>query len=159
MCFLWDLHKQNPSLFRDLSFGIYRATVCLSLLITGYQDSGVFAIPSFFFSSPACQTVNLPDVWRLRKWGVENPHKFAWSNWTPPWKIFTLLMVCRLDWEYVINEWDYTQPLLTGLWFNTAQFFLCYPAPLLLFLIPLSLRFLPPLFPRLWPLFTPSVVL
>lgn len=87
----------------------------------------MFVIPVCYFSFSffpflACQTVNPSLVWRLWKWGIKNPHKFAKSNWTPPWKIFSLLMVCRLDRENVINERDYTQPSLTGLWFNTAQF-------------------------------------
>ncbi len=99
------LHKDNPSLFSDSFVGIYHATVCLSLLITGNQDSGVFVIPMCdLFFLPCCQTVNTSDVWRVRKWGIKHPHKFAKSNWTPPWKIFSLLMVCRLDREYVINE-------------------------------------------------------
>lgn len=39
-CFLRVLHKDNPSLFTELLFGIHHATVCLSPLITGNQDSG-----------------------------------------------------------------------------------------------------------------------
>lgn len=34
-------------------------------------------------------------------------------------------MICRLEVGYVINEWDYTQPLLTGLQFNRAKFSCC----------------------------------
>lgn len=74
------------------------------------------------FSFPPCLPVNPSNVWRLWKWGIKSPHRLAKSNWTLPWKIFSLLMVCRLDREYAINEWDYTQPSLTGLWFITAQF-------------------------------------
>lgn len=75
-----------------------------------------------FSFSPACQTVSPSEVWRPQKWAIKKPYKFAKSSWTPLWEMFFLLMVCRLDWEYVINERDYTQPLLTGLWFDTAQF-------------------------------------
>lgn len=70
-----------------------------------------------------CQSVSQSDIWRRRKWGIENPHEFAKSEQTPPWKLVPPLMASRLDGEYVINERDYKQPSLNGLWFDTARFF------------------------------------
>lgn len=118
--FSQGLHKDKSS----QQFTIWHSS-CHSLFIpTNYQEWGFVGICNsevwnFFFASVP---VNPSDVWHTRKWGIENSRKFAKSNKTPPWTIFPLLMVCRLEREYVINEWDYTQPSLTGLWFNTAQF-------------------------------------
>lgn len=36
-------------------------------------------------------------------------------------------MASRLDGEYVINERDYKQPSLNGLWFDTARVFFFSP--------------------------------
>lgn len=47
-----SLTRKPFSLFSDVFVGIYHDTVCLSHLITRNQDSRVFVIPMYIFSSP-----------------------------------------------------------------------------------------------------------
>lgn len=126
----------SPSLFGDLFGAVYHAAVCLSPLITEIQDLEIFVIPMWFFSSlPARLSTHLTfDICKNEASRV----LIKLLKAAHLWKFFSLLMVCRLDREYVINEGDYNQPLLTGLRFNTAQFSCAIPA-LAPFLFPLSL--------------------
>ena len=94
------------SLFSELFGDVYSATVCLFLLITVNQESEVFVIPICFFfprSLPVILSTHLTfdacknEALRILI-NVLKATEFLYG------KFSSLLMLCRLDGEYVINE-------------------------------------------------------